>query len=120
MAIDLEMVRSAGARQRRRQTAGIQDMPGYLAGQVGDHSHREVIGPLLAGTGASGVVRHGGRTVAGWGDPDVPEMLFSATKSFVGLVAGVAHDQGFIAVEASVADTVRLPAFETGDDSQIT
>ena len=95
-------------------------MDGYLAQQVGDASHREIIGPLLPGTGASGVVVHRGRTVATWGDPDVPEMLFSATKSVLALMAGIAHDRGWLGLDAPVADTVRLPQFDGPEARQIT
>jgi hypothetical protein len=45
--------------------AGIDDMVGYLARQVDDESHREVIGPLLARSGASRLIIHSGRTVGG-------------------------------------------------------
>lgn len=109
--VDAARVAAACAAQAARQTEGIHDMAAYLAAQVSDESHREVVGPLLAGTGASGLVRHGGRTIGEWGDPTVPEMLFSATKSVVSLVAGVAR----LDVEARVRDTVALPGFDLGE-----
>ena len=58
-----------------------KNMPGYLATQVVDESHREVLGPLLPGSGASGVVVHRGWVIAQWGDPSVQEMVFSATRA---------------------------------------
>lgn len=79
--IDVDRVRAACEGQAARPVAGIDDIAAYLARQVGDESHREVLGPLLAGSGASGVVVHCGQEVGSWGDPAVPEMLFSATKS---------------------------------------
>ncbi|MEU3453680.1 hypothetical protein ABZ671_08760 [Micromonospora sp. NPDC006766] len=91
--IDLDAVRAAVARQAERVTEGIQDIARYWDAQVADESHREVIGPLLTGTGASGVVRHHGEVVATWGDPAVPEMLFSGTKAVVATLAGVAFDR---------------------------
>lgn len=109
--IDLAVVRAACARQAARPISGIQDMAGYLAAQVSDESHRDVIGPLLPGSGASGVIRHRGREIAAWGDPTVPEMLFSATKSIVSLVAGVAHDRGLFNVGDRVGGQVPLPQF---------
>jgi CubicO group peptidase (beta-lactamase class C family) len=112
--IDLELVAAACGRQAARTVPGIHDMAAYLAEQVSDQSHRDVTGPLLDGSGASGVVVHGGRTVGSWGDPAVPEMLFSATKSVVSLVAGVAYDQGLLDVDAKVGDSVALPAFHDG------
>ena len=101
------MIAEACAAQARRQTEGIHDMAAYLAAQVADQSHREVVGPLLPGTGASGVVRHRGVTVGEWGDPTVPEMLFSATKSVVYLVAGMA--------DLDVEARVEVPGFDLGE-----
>jgi CubicO group peptidase (beta-lactamase class C family) len=92
----------AAAVAQVRETSGIDDMAAYLARQTNDTSHQEVTGPLLAGTGASGVVVHRDRTVASWGDPTVPEMCFSATKSMVSLVAGVLHHRGLLDIEGTV------------------
>ncbi|HEX6354033.1 serine hydrolase domain-containing protein [Actinophytocola sp.] len=50
---------------------------------------------------------HRGEVVGTWGEHDHPEMCFSATKSFVGLVAGIAHDRGLLDVDAPVRDAVR-------------
>src|SRR5579864_6063102 len=90
-----------------RATPGIADMTRYLAKQVADTSHREVLGPLQPAVGASGVVWHAGERLASWGDPGAPEMLFSATKSFVSLVAGVAFDRGLLMLDARVFDQLR-------------
>ncbi len=84
--IDLTAVQTACVRQSTRPPAGILDMETYLHHQVSDESHREVLGPLLPGSGASGVVLYRGQTAGLWGDPDIPEMLFSVTKSVVSLV----------------------------------
>ncbi|MGC5019641.1 serine hydrolase domain-containing protein [Micromonospora sp. DT47] len=106
---DLDTVRAAVARQAERVTAGIDDMPRYLAAQVADESHREVTGPLLPGTGASGVVRHRGEVIATWGDPAKPEMLFSGTKSVLATLAGLAFDRGLLAPDALLLDTLDHP-----------
>jgi hypothetical protein len=119
-AVDFEAVREAALRQGRRVTRGIEVMPGYLATQVADESHREVLGPLLPGSGASGVVVYRGWVIAQWGDSSVPEMVFSATKSVVSMVAGIAFDQGLLDVRAPVAATVDLPVFATASGRGIT
>ncbi|MFC0003635.1 serine hydrolase domain-containing protein [Micromonospora siamensis] len=106
---DLDALRAAADRQAERVTAGIDDMPRYLAAQVADESHREVIGPLLPGSGASGVIRHRGEVVASWGDPTVPEMLFSGTKSVVSTLAGVAFDRGLLTPGTPVTEAVDHP-----------
>jgi CubicO group peptidase (beta-lactamase class C family) len=107
-SIDLPAVVAACERQAGRPTPGTADMAAYLERQVSDLEHREVVGPLLDGSGASGTVLHRGETVASWGDPSVPEMAFSATKSIVALVAGVAYDRGLLRPERRVVDTVDL------------
>ncbi|EMD28674.1 serine hydrolase domain-containing protein [Amycolatopsis azurea] len=115
------MVRAAVAAQRERVTPGIEDMTSYLDSQVTDDFHREVIGPVLAASGASGVVVHGGERVASWGDPSVPEMAFSATKSVVSTVAGLAFDAGQIPdVHRPVAGTLDMPELEDRRGSTIT
>jgi len=112
---DLPAVRAAVVRQRRLVTPGIENMPEYHARQVHDESHREVIGPLLPATGASGVVLLGGRLIADWGTPAVPEMAYSATKSVVSTVAGVASGLGLLPdVDVPVAACVDLPVSTPG------
>lgn len=95
-------------------------MAGYLATQVSDESHRDVTGPLLNGSGASGLVVHGGRMLAEWGDIHRPEMLFSATKSVVSLVAGLAYDRGILELDSPVGRSVDLAEFSGGDAAAIT
>ncbi|AXB48439.1 serine hydrolase [Amycolatopsis albispora] len=86
-------------------------MADYLARQVKDRSHREVLGPLLPASGASGVILHKGQEIAAWGAPSTPEMAYSVTKSFVSAVAGIAYDRGLLPdVDRSVAATVDLSA----------
>ena len=75
-----------------RWTEASADIQTYLAAAVSDSSHREIIGPLRAGTGASGVVWVHGEEVAMWGNADAPEMAFSVTKSVVSVIAGLAFD----------------------------
>lgn len=98
----------------REWTESAADMPSYLAGQVADAGHTEVLGPLLGATGGSGVVRFAGREVARWGDPTVPEMAFSATKSVASVVAGVVYDAGLLVPGQPVREVVALPEFAEG------
>jgi len=101
-------------------TSQARDIDSYLAAQVDDASERNVIGPLLAASGGSGVVLHGGREVGRWGDPAVPEMAFSATKSVVSVVAGVAYDTGLLIPDQRVREVLDLPEFAAGDARDIT
>ncbi|MEV6127365.1 serine hydrolase [Streptomyces violaceusniger] len=94
-----------------RPVAGVEDMESYLAAQVADASHREVLGPLLSGDGPSGVVLRRGEVLARWGDPNRVEMAFSVTKSVLSLVAGVAFDDGLLRLDEPVHTSVELPQF---------
>lgn len=101
----------AAREQADRPVEGVQDMRSYLDCQVGDVSHREVVGPLLDGHGASGVVVRRGVVLASWGDPGRTEMAFSVTKSVLSLVAGLAVDDGLLRLDERVCRSVDLPQF---------
>jgi CubicO group peptidase (beta-lactamase class C family) len=101
--MDLEAIQRAVRDQSVRVTAGIERIDEYCAAQNRDESHRDVVGPQLPGTGASGVVMCDGVVVAEWGDPHVPEMAFSVTKSVLSLVAGTAFDDGLLALDEPVS-----------------
>ena len=107
--VELEAVEVAAAEQATRSVSGVGDMASYLATQVGDVSHRDLLGPLLDGSGASGVVVRRGAVLASWGDPTRVEMAFSATKSVLSLVAGVPHDDGMLMLDEPVSRVVDLP-----------
>ncbi|MBB3052222.1 CubicO group peptidase (beta-lactamase class C family) [Prauserella isguenensis] len=101
-----EAVRQA----ERRTTPGIEDIAAFHAAQVADLSHREVLGPLLPGNGASGAVSFRGRIATTWGESTRPEMCFSLTKTVLAVLAGVAFDRGMIPdADTPVADTADLP-----------
>lgn len=68
--VDAVRLAHAAKEQAERPVPGIQDMGSYLAAQVSDVSHREVLGPLLDEGGASGVVVRHGVVLAAWGDPE--------------------------------------------------
>ncbi|HYF60983.1 MAG TPA: serine hydrolase [Burkholderiaceae bacterium] len=53
-------------------------------------------GPVHARGPSSGVVLHRGREVASWGEPDRADLTFSIAKTYLALLAGVAHDAGLL------------------------
>ncbi|MFF8972992.1 serine hydrolase domain-containing protein [Streptomyces sp. NPDC014995] len=109
--VDADALTRAVRAQERRPVPGIEDMAAYLAAQVSDTSHRDVIGPLLDGGGASGVVVRRGTVLDSWGDPTRVEMAYSATKSVLSLVAGIAHDDGLLHLDEPVSASLGLPQF---------
>jgi CubicO group peptidase (beta-lactamase class C family) len=119
--IDESLLAAAVAGAVERESAGPRDMESYLNGILSSQSHRTLLGPYRDGSGPSGVVVHRGQTVADWGDPAMIEMSFSATKTYLSVVAGVAFDRGLIAdVHAPVGLTVDDPAFASARNALIT
>ncbi|GAA2744323.1 serine hydrolase [Kitasatospora cinereorecta] len=118
--VDAARLAHAAKEQGERPVPGVRDMASYLAAQVSDVSHREVVGPLLDGQGASGVVVRRGAVLASWGDPEQEEMAYSATKSVLSLVAGLAFDDGLLRLDEPVCQSVGLPQFGDAHGRKIT
>lgn len=73
-----------------------------------------IIGPVQTRGGPTGVVLHGGKIVATWGDPDRLDMTFSLSKSFLSTVVALALDRKMIkSVDDHPASV--LPQLFTGD-----
>jgi len=101
-------------------TAAAADIGSYLAAQVADAAHREVVGPLLPAFGGSGVVNVAGQQVAAWADPDVPEVAFSVTKSVVSVVPGLAYDDALLSPHQRVHQVLDLAEFSGPHHAGIT
>lgn len=75
--------------------------------------HDRPLGIVRARGPAAGIVLRHGRIVAEWGDIGRPDTTFSAAKSYLSLLCGVAVDQGLIAsVDAPVCQS--LPPDDDG------
>ena len=80
-----------------------------------------VKGPVRPRGGPAGLITVGGRTVAAWGDLDHADMIFSVTKSYVGVLAGIACDLGLVPdLSAAVSSTIHHPAFSSPHNSAVT
>ena len=53
-------------------------------------------GPVHARGGVSGVVLQHGKEIAAWGEPDRADLTFSVAKTYLALLAGVAHGRGLL------------------------
>ncbi|MEE7506369.1 serine hydrolase [Methylobacterium mesophilicum] len=78
-------------------------------------------GPVRPRGGPAGVILKGGRRVAAWGDTARPDMTFSIAKSYLAVLAGLAHDDGLIPdVDAPVRDSVPDPLLDGPHNGAIT
>ena len=72
-------------------------------------------GPVHASGGVSGVVLQHGQEVAAWGEPDRADLTFSVAKTYLCLLAGVAHGRGLLPdVDEAVVARVPGIGFDEG------
>ena len=72
-------------------------------------------GPVHARGGVSGVVLQQGKEIAAWGEPDRADLTFSVAKTYLALLAGVAHGRGLLP-DAHEPVVARVPGI--GFDSE--
>ena len=91
--------------------AYVEDKPPY----------DQVLGPVRPRGGVNGVILRHGRIVAEWGDTTRADMTFSAAKSYLGIVALLALEDGLIrAVDDPVRDYALDEGFASPHNSAIT
>jgi CubicO group peptidase (beta-lactamase class C family) len=80
-----------------------------------------LFGPVHPRGPVSGVVRVGGRQVIEWGEPHRPDLTFSIAKTYLALLAGVAHDQGLLPnLDEPVVAKVKGIGFESPHNQAVT
>jgi CubicO group peptidase (beta-lactamase class C family) len=89
---------------------------------IGDKAeHAEVLGPVVPRGGPNGLVLRHGKLVAEWGDTRYADMTFSVTKSYIGILAGIAVADGLIAdLDAPVGKDVDTGWFDDAHNARIT
>ena len=71
-------------------------------------------GPVHPRGPASGVIRVRGEEVAAWGEPDHADQTFSVAKTYLALLAGIAHARGLLDPAERVND--RVPGIGFGSE----
>ncbi|UCD69568.1 MAG: serine hydrolase [Betaproteobacteria bacterium] len=80
-----------------------------------------LLGPVHSRGPVSGVVVVDGETVTAWGEPARADLTFSVAKTYLSLLAGVAHDRGLMPdVDEPVAARVPGVGFDEGHNSLVT
>ena len=64
--------------------------------------HRDIIGPTAPRGKTNGMIIRGGRIVAEWGPTDRVDMTFSATKSYLSTMVGLAWGEGLLDLDELV------------------
>ncbi|HEV8693908.1 MAG TPA: serine hydrolase, partial [Lysobacter sp.] len=81
----------------------------------------KLLGPVHARGPMSGTVVLDGKTLTSWGEPDRPDLTFSIAKTYLALLAGVAHDSGLLP-DVDEPVRVRVPGigFDEGRNARVT
>lgn len=78
-------------------------------------------GPVHARGGVTGVVCQHGRVVTAWGEPERADLTFSVAKSYLAMLAGVAHGRGLLPnVDEPVVARVSGIGFEPAHNRAVT
>ncbi|MEI7445299.1 MAG: serine hydrolase [Burkholderiales bacterium] len=78
-------------------------------------------GPVHARGPSSGVVVRRGAELAAWGEPDRADLTFSVAKTYLALLAGVAHGRGLLPdPDEPVGARVRGIGFESAHNAAVT
>ena len=80
-----------------------------------------LLGPVHARGPVSGTIVLNGRTLTTWGEPERADLTFSIAKTYLALLAGVAHDCGLLPdVDEPVGGRVSGIGFDEGRNAQVT
>ncbi|MFZ2651923.1 MAG: serine hydrolase [Burkholderiaceae bacterium] len=78
-------------------------------------------GPVHERGGVSGVVLQGGAQTVAWGEPERADLTFSVAKTYLALLAGVAHGRGLLPdPDEPVAEHLPGLGFDTEHNRSIT
>ena len=81
----------------------------------------EVTGPMMRRGKPSGLILKDGTTIGEWGDPGAIEMTYSAAKSYLSLLTGIAVDDGLIrSIDDPMCDYALDRMFHTDQNRDIT
>lgn len=120
VGMDAQKVQEAIGFALRNETELRRDLALNAALKI-EEPYPEVIGPMKDRGGVTGMIVRHGYVIAEWGEPDRVDPTFSATKSYLSTVAGLAFDRGLIRdVRDRVGDYVRDGGFDSPHNSQIT
>jgi len=80
-----------------------------------------LLGPVHARGPVSGTILIDGKRVTSWGEPERADLTFSIAKTYLALLAGVAHDKGLLPdVDERVGARLSGIGFDSGRNAEVT
>jgi CubicO group peptidase (beta-lactamase class C family) len=80
-----------------------------------------LLGPVHPRGPVSGTILVNGATLVSWGEPERADLTFSVAKTYLALLAGVAHDRGLLPdVHEPVGVRVRRIGFDARPNAEVT
>jgi CubicO group peptidase (beta-lactamase class C family) len=80
-----------------------------------------LLGPVHSRGPVSGTVVVQGKTLASWGEPKRADLTFSVAKTYLALLAGVAHDRGLLPdVHEPIGARLKGIGFDSGNNAKVT
>jgi CubicO group peptidase (beta-lactamase class C family) len=78
-------------------------------------------GPVHSRGPVSGTILVDGKTVASWGEPKRADLTFSVAKTYLALLAGIAHDRGLLPdVDEAIGNRLKGIGFEGEHNGKVT
>lgn len=78
-------------------------------------------GPVHSRGPVSGTIVVDGKTVASWGEPRRADLTFSVAKTYLALLAGIAHDRGLLPdVDERMGDRLKGVGFDSDHNAKVT
>ena len=105
LGMDATLLDKAVAFAKAHETTGPVDLDIAIRTSISSQPHDELIGPTKPRGSMNGIVLRHGYIVAEWGDTRRVDMTFSATKSYLSTMAGLAWDKQLI---RNLDDPVKL------------
>lgn len=105
-----------------RETPWPRDLRAHLeTGYFEPPPFNEILGPIRSRGGPNGLISRHGAIVASWGDTRQVDFTFSVAKSYLSLLAGIAHADGLVPdLDEPVRRTVDDGGFEGQHNGAIT
>ncbi|WP_270936908.1 serine hydrolase domain-containing protein [Falsiroseomonas oryzae] len=104
------------------ETPFPRDLRAHLeAGHFDPPPHNALLGPVFPRGAPNGLVTRRGETLASWGDTRQADLTFSAAKSYLSLLAGIAWADGLLPdLDEPVRARIHDGGFESDQNAPIT